>query len=239
MSIWNEFNWGTANWTAEDTTALPVIELLEYIDARGNVTDLSTIMDEQYKEGIDGRFMPPMESLAESTPGQDGAVYRATLAMPRQLMVPVAYITDGVTAMRIRLRQMAQALNPKRGVGKLRVVTEDGLDRYINCAYEGGMESDTDVGDLGWYKRVVYTFRAWDPYWYNVNPVVRPPDKIASNNATFFPTPPFRLGSSTIFTSFTQQNLGDVEAWPIWTITGPGNSIRLTNESSGGAISFG
>jgi phage-related protein len=239
MSYWDGFNWGTALWTDSSETTAPVIEKLEWIDARGNVTDMSTIMDTQYKEGVDGRFMPAVQHLSEATPGRDGEVYRGSTIITRQLIVPVMYIGNNITDIRIKLRTMAQALNPKRGVGKLRVVTKDGLDRFINCIYEGGMEANVDVGGDGWTQKVAYAFRAFDPYWYNANPVVRPPDGLTTETATFFPSPPFRLGPSTIFTSFTQTNSGDVEAWPIWTISGPGDNIRLVNETTGGEFSFG
>jgi phage-related protein len=44
------------------------------------------------------------------------------------------------------------------------------------------------------------------------------------------------ISSSGIASSFSVFNSGDVEAWPIWTITGPGNTITLTNTTTGKAL---
>jgi hypothetical protein len=45
---------------------LPVIKRCWYEDPLGNITDLSTDMDRRYKEGIEGRFMAPIQHLSDS-----------------------------------------------------------------------------------------------------------------------------------------------------------------------------
>ena len=40
---------------------LPSIERCWYEDPKGGITDLSTDMDRRFKEGIEGRFMAPIQ----------------------------------------------------------------------------------------------------------------------------------------------------------------------------------
>lgn len=120
---------------------LPVIERCWYEDPLGNIIDLSTDMDRRYKEGIEGRFMAPIQHLSDSVPEMDGERYRGTRALSRALSVPLTYLADDATTARDVLRKLSRGINPKKRLngrpttGKLYVVTEDGLYRYINCLY--------------------------------------------------------------------------------------------------------
>lgn len=54
----------------------------------------------------------------------------------------------------------------------------------------------------------------------------------------FFPIFPLTLVNSSLFASLTVANDGDVVAWPIWTIEGPGSSISIRNQSTGAILSL-
>jgi hypothetical protein len=57
-------------------------------------------------------------------------------------------------------------------------------------------------------------------------------------SGSFFPFFPLTLLNSSLFASVTAQNDGDVDAWPIWTIEGPGSSILLRNQTTGKVLSL-
>ena len=44
---------------------------------------------------------------------------------------------------------------------------------------------------------------------------------------------PFDINSATGIGAFSVQNNGDVETWPIWVFTGPGQNPTLTNQTTG------
>jgi phage-related protein len=214
------------------TTAGVPIERCFYTDRYGKVTDLTTQWGAFYKAGVDGRYMPPVQHMSEGVPQLDGERYRQTRAVPRAITVPVTLVADDVTTLRARLRGLAQGLNPKRGPGTLTVETNDGLKRYVTCAYESGMESGIDGNQNEFFQDVAFTFRAWDPYWYDVAPTTYT-WSLEAGHVPFFPIPPVRLGPSTIMANETASNPGDTDSWPIWTIKGPGTSLTVLNETTG------
>ena len=128
-------------------------------------------------------------------------------------------------------------LNGLPATGKLYVVTEDGLARYINCLYETGLDSNTEpTTNQATYlftgvRLVVPVFRAFDPFWYDVEPLTVPVEQTQSKG-TFFPAPPWHIGPSTLYAAWTQTNAGDDEAWPVWNVQGPGNGLRLVNDTT-------
>lgn len=81
-----------------------------------------------------------------------------------------------------------------------------------------------------WIEAVV-EFYASDPWWYDVSDSSQ--DFAIGTPATFFPLFPMRLASSDVFADTTIDNTGDVEAWPVWIITGPATSIVLRNLTTG------
>lgn len=207
-------------------------EVIWYTDAQGNETNLSTIIDEQYKAGISGRFAAPVQHYSEAVPEQDGERYRGTRVLPNQIVIPVTLIADSLVELRAKVRDLASALNPKKGMGALNVVTEDGIHRVAYCSLESFPSADPAVDGEIYDARIDLTFRAFDPYWYEAEPT-----QVFWRNTTgqgsFFPILPVRLGASTVLGTFTENIAGDAETWPIWFIRGPGNNFSFTNETTG------
>jgi phage-related protein len=209
----------------------PPVERVYYTDGQGAQTDLSTIENVQYKQGLDGRFMAPVENYSDVVPGQDGARFRGTSLLPSQLTLTLLVVADDITTLRVRMRELAQRLHPKKGMGTLTVLTEDGLARYVNCVYESGFEADPATEGFQYEQTVVLVFRAFDPTWYELQPVTRPFQNNVSEG-TFFPGPPWRIGSSSIYSLTTETNTGDEIAWPVWYIRGPGENLTLRNNTT-------
>ena len=61
---------------------------------------------------------------------------------------------------------------------------------------------------------------------------------IVTSIPTFFPIFPIRLTTSQIAVDATVSNTGDVEAWPVFTIQGPGSQITLQNLTTGKFTTF-
>jgi len=116
------------------------------------------------------------------------------------------------------------------GEGTLRVTRKDGTVRELQrCYYVGGL------GEKGYVKatEAVLSFDGLDPYWYDPTAVIV--DFVSGGGdapTLFFPVPPLNLLPSAIFQSKTAPNPGK-ESWPVWTVTGPGNTISLINQTSG------
>lgn len=184
--------------------------------------------------GVEGRGMPPVETITDEIAGLDGSRPRLSRLTDREAVLPVLVKGD----VRQRLRTLASLFDPRRGNGRLRA-TIDGIERELVCRYDEGMELDESDGTGAW-QRAVLVFVAHDPMWLDVDPSVELVDVEASAFLSSGPTDPWfgwQLVASDAVGGFNVDNDGDDLAWPQWTIQGPGlGLLRLTNDVSGEKI---
>ncbi len=186
--------------------------------------------------GVQGRHMPPITHTEDEVPLQPGGRLRQVNIKTRELDLPI--LITGLSEMDVRteIRTLEHLMNPLRGDGKLRVTAPDGSQRELTCRYLSGLQLNEEK--LYLLKQTApLVFRAPDPYWYDTQTNVFT-YVTGGQPATFFPFFPLRLSSSTVFTDASVSNLGDVEAWPEWIITGPGDSITLRNLTTGETITL-
>jgi len=75
-------------------------------------------------------------------------------------------------------------------------------------------------------------FKASDPHWYAASPITGSQSQQAGGDG-WFPIFPLRVTASSVFATVDITNNGDGEAWPVWTITGPGSTLVLENTITG------
>lgn len=135
-----------------------------------------------------------------------------------------------------RTRALVRAMRPKAGPGTLTVNRNDGSSRSLRCYVTGGMEGDesVDVTLPGRWWKLALKLLAPDPWWSG-DPVSL--DIGLGVGAPFFPIFPLNLAPSQVQGQFTV-DLSDADApsFPVWTITGPGTSLTLTNNTTGRSI---
>lgn len=211
-------------------------ETISWIDADGAVTPFTG--DIKVLGGVKGRFMPPTRFVTDEVPEQHGELVRQATFAPRTVDVPIRIAKADDTTLRTALRALLPSLNPVRGDGKLRVTAPDASQRELTCRYLGGMEIEEgpDTKTTG-YQKAVLLFRAYDPFWYDLADTADLYDTgdrvvFLSENAGD-PFLPFTLVSDTVLASPVISNNGDVEAWPVWTVTGPGSNVVVRNLTTG------
>jgi phage-related protein len=204
-----------------------VTEVVQWIDPDGVTTTLEHM-------SFSNRFMPKMRFDADGVPGQPGEVFREVEHGSREFGVVFDVIASGEANTRTAIRDMIKKLNPKRGAGRIRVTSPVGDQREVVCRYSGGGELEEKVGDDSGpdWQRFPITFLAHDPYWYDVSPIEQT-FTITAQAPNFFPILPIHLAASELAVDSSVDNTGDVQAWPVWTITGPGSGIKLTNQTTG------
>lgn len=213
-------------------------EHLEIIDADGVPYDLDEDGPLRRLRGTKGRFMPPIERTADQVPFQPGDRLRTVRHMTREVAVPVRYKYEGDEStreqqLRQSLRTWAVRLDPLRGDIALRSTGPSGDARVLTCRYHGGLELDENDGFFpAGRQNAVLVFIAGDPYWYDESDIV---DTYTSDAVplTWFPFFPLRLGGGETFSAPIIFNAGDVAAWPVWTINGPGSELYLRNLTTG------
>lgn len=211
-------------------------ESLEYHNGVGTIVPITDEPDVCLIRGwIVGRFSPPWEHYSYDVPLSHGSVYQRSSARPRPLQFAVAaYSAAGRATVRTALGTLASQTNPDLGMGFLRHTNEAGIQRDIYCVYESGLETPEGQGGTK-HERVVFTFRAFDPFWYDVIPYSNS-YTIDSEAAPFLPILPVELADSTVFAGDSVSNDGDIEAWPVWTIDGPGVNLIIQDATNGVAL---
>lgn len=204
---------------------------ISWIDANGTEHLFET--DMKVLSGMNGRFMPPISFVEEQVPFQAGSKLRQVKVEPRDVDVPIFIKAKDEIGLRLKMREVTRMLNPLKGDGVLKTIARDGSQRELTCRYSSGFEGKEDRDSKGvWWQKAVLVFRAFDPYWYDT--ITHVETFTIGQPATFFPLLfPFRLSSSTVFADTTIDNTGDVETWPEWIITGPGENIVLRNLTTG------
>lgn len=200
-------------------------ESIFWVDPDDGVTELDCEWD------ASGRFAPQPVFEADGVPGQSGKRLRFVRHDVHDFALKFWLYEASEELLRTTLRNTVYKMDPTRGVGRLRVVAPGGDSREIFCHVSAGLGISEVLGeDSAFYaQRISATFLAHDPYWYSVGDtaIVYTGDAEVS---TFFPFFPLRLSASSVFVNDSSiSNPGDLEAWPVWTIEGPGSNIVISN----------
>jgi phage-related protein len=182
--------------------------------------------------GISNDLMPEFEFQESSSPLIHGSIINAARIKQRDYLLPIMFIDADRASVLARIRSTAKYLDPRLGDGQLHI-TSDGIERVLTCRYRSGLSSDGQGEDQYTnYIKGVIDFYASDPYFYAASPTIMQVSGDWSPRS-FFPILPVLIANSTNSASATLSNGGDVDAWSIITITGPGSYFCITNHTSG------
>ncbi|MFC3453993.1 phage distal tail protein [Amycolatopsis speibonae] len=206
-------------------------EITRWIDPNG----VETLLDVDWE--ATGRFMPEPQHDEDEVPEQDGSHHRETRFKPKDFTIRVTTVENGEPALRQSLRDLMKAMNPKKGEGIIRVTSPIGDTREIGCRYLSGLglEEKPEVSGPTMQQAVI-TLHANDPFWLDQSDTTT--TYAIGNPPAFFPIPPLRLTASEIAVDTTVNNDGDDDAWPVWTIYGPGSGATLRNLTTGKVLSL-
>lgn len=173
--------------------------------------------------GASGLDMPPFTLHMDESPNLDGSMVRGARASARPILLPIfVYGIDRQTLRQFKAK-LANALNPKFGYSVLTFIEQDGQPRRLRCYYAGGMEGNESVGSSG-FTWISYGIQltAADPYFYGDTTVAL--DWSFGTEQPFLGNPflPLNLNKGTVSKgTLIIDNPGDIEAWPVWELTGP------------------
>lgn len=213
----------------------------DWFAANGAMYQLSGIPDLGLDEGfgvtaaVRGLDMPPSVLVTEDVPLQPGQRLRNVKVGARTVDLPIFIRATTPARLQNYIRTLRYAMDPTRGEGRLRVTPPDGNPRELFCRYAGQWTGDLSPDRYGvvWQETLV-TLQANDPYFYATAPTIQD-FSIGAALLTFLTTDvgdpflPLSLTASTVLGDVSVTNPGDIIAWPVWTVTGPGSNIILTN----------
>jgi hypothetical protein len=209
-------------------------ETILWVDPEDGVTELDCEWVAR------GRFAPNPVFEADGVPGQPGMRLRNVRHDVHEFAMRFWLYDVSEEALRTQLRTIIYKMDPTFGIGRLRTVAPGGDSREIFCRVSSGLGINEVLGeDSGLIsQRITAEFTAHDPYWYSVGDtaIVYTGDV---ETATFFPFFPIRLSAGSVFVDDNAvNNPGDLEAWPVWTISGPGSNVVISNLTTEKQISL-
>jgi len=201
------------------------------ITIAGDESDLN--YDFTLLTGSRGIVAPPTSLITDKVPLVPGGIIVDVDTPLRSIDIPLLIRGRDSATLLSNVRALQNALDPDRGQGELYFYMIDGTVRFIPARLFTGLEGDfaRNMQGSDWIT-VNLAFAAPFPYFQQLPQVT---GELAGSITPilFFPFFPLRLMATDVFASDTITNVGTKRAYPLWTITGPANVIKLTNVTSG------
>jgi hypothetical protein len=130
-------------------------------------------------------------------------------------------------------RRLQAVVTNRRGL-RVTHIDDDGETMWTHAHYVGGMEGEHTYDGA---RDAVYApmMRCGDPYWHMAE---RTEPWMGEGGAAWFPFPPLRLRGSILSGRRNVDNPGDVDSWPLWTVTGPGSRLTVVHHDTGQTITY-
>lgn len=193
--------------------------------------DVITFDNETYllTVGISGFGIPPTNVRIEESAG-DGGIFRQSKRLPRDVDLPMTIFGSSRADVEAKLRRLGKILQDGQGAPKLRASYTDGTSLFLSVHYVGGGETiiDNDNAGLTWCRWVI-SLRAPNPFWLSG---IEEEFRISTGSTGRGLLPlltKLRVSSSSTLGVVTVVNAGDVNAFPIWRITGPVQNLTIGN----------
>jgi len=203
--------------------------------------------------GPSGWSAAPIEITSDSLP-RGGESVRAISSKPATIQWPLEVFGADHEQFIGRYREISKAFKlttVRRRPGVLRVQRPGGSVRQIEAFYSDGLAGEAEQNYL--FARPVISLFCPDGKWREPEPIVAartftpttggdsapvtfygPFISLASSNVVGVPGGDGEASNDDDSGSLTTiTNPGDVEAWPVWTVTGPMTQLRAWNETLG------
>ncbi|MFH8414353.1 phage distal tail protein [Streptomyces collinus] len=180
----------------------------------------------QAKAGVTGLGLPPV-SVQWLEGAGDGAAFRGTRVQTRDIDIPIEILALDRADLQKRVTRLAVVL---AGGCSLALEDDDGTRWSTEVWRVGGGEYTYGVNSVGDRDfETVITLRAGDPYFTSSAQQVRtisgatPTNPFLSSLAAMPVAPSQAIGSINLY------NAGDVAAYPVWEVRGPGDQFTATS----------
>lgn len=190
-------------------------------------------------------FGPVDGQIVADSMWDGSALVRTHRGQPRVMTVPLFIEGEDQETYLQRLDALQATfrhpVDPATGLpipGRITVSLADGSQRSIAAYYQAGgtLTEDTfDDAAAGWGQLPNLQFYAPVPTWEGEE--ISQTWGLAASSGGIPPLPPITLTGSSVLGQTTVTNPGDTEAYPVWTITGPGTPA-ITNTGSGQTYTF-
>lgn len=195
---------------------------LTWTDADGATTDLVRSQGLLIERGPIGLDTPPVDNILSPFIVGDGSALTNRRRTPRQIILPF-HLEHG-TRVQTRVAQLARML---QGPGTLTWSDATNTRTLKRVIYDAGLGGDLSKPASPVWRKAIVSLLALDPWWYG--PTESQSLTIAAPTAFDAAIPfdsaiPFDGGASSSISID-----GDAEAYPVFTVTGPADTLVVTD----------
>lgn len=159
----------------------------------------------------------------------DGARYRGSRALARDIDLPLYVLGDDRADLKYLMSRLAKMLS---GVCKLSFIEDDGTRWETNVVHTGGGNYSYGKDTIGERDlTTVITVRAGDPYFTAADPTRQDIKGVTVSRGLIGKLANLQLATSQRIGSITLTNDGDADAFPVWTVYGPGDTFKAVSPS--------
>lgn len=212
------------------------------LENNGDVIDVSTYLPDGFLQELGARgfgVAPTRLNIREGA--GPGGRWKSTKRLTRDIDLPLIIFGDTRTEIKQKMHRLIKLLNDTFSVPTLYVVYPDEPEVFVNVHYGGGADPvfGVDTNRRTW-ARWTLTLRAPQPYWTSVQ--ARNASLRAANSGRGLikdtSLSKLRVSSSQTIGTFTIVNPGDVDAFPVWTIVGPGDTFAAHRVADGVGFTY-
>lgn len=197
-----------------------IITTFKLIGANTDEIVLQTENTDDYllEKNVSGLALPPVNVNITEGAG-DGGRYQSSRRLPRELDLPIWVLGSSRNDVETKLRRLGKLVSDRKGATKIQATIEDTVNMTSETfTLEGYYIGGFDIAYNNATKTSAYvplTFTCPQPYWVNEVETSYTIDTVG--------TP--------VSETVTLNNIGDVEAFPIFEITGTISNVELSNEN--------
>jgi phage-related protein len=201
---------------------------ISLVGSNGDTIELTDTGNFILATGLTGFGIPSTEVRIEGSAG-NGGVWRFSKRGVRELDLPLVILGANRSEVESNLRRLARLLQDSKGPTRIVANYSDGKSVYLEAHYTGGGETQfgSDAGMT--YCRWVITMQAPQPFWESGESESFSVSNGASGRGLLPELTKLKLTSSQALGVILVDNVGDVEAFPVWVIQGPISELSVSN----------
>jgi hypothetical protein len=190
--------------------------------------------------GAKGLGVPAFAINVDKLPYAPGGRTRRISTPPAMVDIPLTMQAASAAALEALLDNLAgwvlpgteNVATPK--TVRFQVLATDGTVREIEGICTGGFDDDDSLNAFGVnWQDTILSLLVPDPYWSDTTDTVVTFSSTPPASASWFPYYPYNLAPTSVFSTQDITLGGQIEAWPVWTITGPCSQPALRNLTTG------
>lgn len=204
---------------------------LSLVGANGDEVIFTDAGDYVLTAGLSGMGIPSTTVRIDDS-ASDGGVWRFSKRGIREMDLPVVVFGTDRIAVESNLRRLSNLLHDKSGGTVLRATYSTGeVWELTQGHYVAGAETvKGEDANVAW-SRWVMTMQFANPFWIRQQAESFSVGVPGTGRSLIPDLAELSVTGSQAIGEIDIENLGDVEAYPVWTFQGPADSVSVTSQS--------